>query len=130
MRGKVLIVDDDPVIRRLARAGLASDCEVVEVASLQEARAAFERESPGLVLLDISLPDGDGTELIGPFSRVPVVILTSNEDIDAARSALAKGASEYLTKPFEPADLQQVARRWLRLPGERPEGDKPWRRAQ
>lgn len=130
MKPKVLVVDDDPVIRKLVRAGLAADFEVSEASSCDEASAVFRKENPTLVLLDIGLPDGEGTALIEPFvnseQKAVVIMLTSDEDMDTARQSLGMGASEYLTKPFQLGDLRIAAKRWLGLGG--PVNPYPWRR--
>ena len=130
MKPKILVVDDDPVIRKLVRAGLGADFEVSEAATCAEASDAFKRESPTLVLLDIGLPDAEGTTLIQPFAsseqKAFVIMLTSVEDMDTARESLGMGASEYLTKPFAIEDLRIAAKRWLGLG--QPLNPYPWRR--
>lgn len=109
----VLVVDDDKLTRFsvskiLGRAGY----RIREARSAEEGMAAMEKERPGLVLLDIRLPDGDGftvlREILVRFPGVPVVMMTAHHSEDTARAATAMGARAYLAKPCDPATLQSV----------------------
>ena len=105
----VLVVEDEPkiadvVCSYLRRAGFES----AAVASGSAALAAFERDSPSLVILDLMLPDISGEEVcrrLRARSRVPVIMLTAKaEDADAVHG-LELGADDYVTKPFSPRQL-------------------------
>lgn len=116
--GVVLVVDDEPQIRRLLRAILESHAYRVFDAATGEAgiaEAAIRR--PDVVLLDLGLPDMDGVEVLRrlrEWSTVPVVILSVRDEEDEKVAALDAGADDYVTKPFGAAELLarlRVARR-------------------
>jgi DNA-binding NtrC family response regulator len=104
MAEKILLVDDDDLIRtvvaeRLRRRGY----EVSAARTLSEARSALEGSYPDAALLDIRLPDGNGTELLEELTaeeEVPCVMITAHATIESAVEALKKGAQDYLEKPF------------------------------
>ena len=114
----LLIVEDDPPIRRLLRTTLgAHDYRTHEAATGAEALSAMRHHRPDLVLLDLGLPDIDGLELIGRIrqeSRVPIVVLSSRGDEAAKVSALDGGADDYVTKPFGAEELLARIRAALR----------------
>jgi CheY-like chemotaxis protein len=110
MPPRLLIVDDDPGFRRLARTllGVAFDV-VAEAGSAEEARQAVRRAVPDLVLLDVHLPDGDGfdlaRDLTTPGAAALQVILTSSADLDGYAEAIAdSGAKGFVPK----AELDQA----------------------
>jgi two-component system response regulator AtoC len=114
---RVLIVDDDSLIRevvgeRLQRAGF----EVAVAGSLAEARAVLKGFSPDLALLDIKLPDGQGTELLESLTGeegVPSIMITAHGTVESAVEALRKGAADYLEKPFSFERLEATLRTTL-----------------
>jgi CheY-like chemotaxis protein len=108
----VLIADDEPSMRLLITATLASDqVEVLEAADGDEAWSLIERHRPDLVLLDIQMPGQTGIELARSIRSDPrlaetrIVILTSRAQATDIASGLAAGADLYLTKPFSPVSL-------------------------
>lgn len=115
--GPVLIVDDEPAIRRLLRVA----CErgghaVAEVATAAETLRVTERTRPCLVLLDLGLPDRDGLELIPQIRAkgVPIIVLTAREAASEKVAALDLGADDYVTKPFDSEELLARIRSCLR----------------
>ncbi len=114
----ILVVDDEPPIRRLLRATLmAQDYRMVEAATGAEAMTALRHHRPDLVLLDLGLPDIDGQELIGRIRRaspVPIVVLSSRGEEAAKVAALDAGADDYVTKPFGAEELMARLRAALR----------------
>ena len=98
----ILIVEDEPPIRRLLRATLgAHDHRTIEAATGAEALAAMRHHRPDLVLLDLGLPDIDGQALIGrirELSPVPIVVLSSRGDEAAKVAALDAGADELMAR--------------------------------
>lgn len=118
IRLKALIVDDEKAIRRFLRSTLvAEDFDVVEVETIAEARAAGEKLKPDLVVLDLGLPDGDGTELIAPFIALskPAILVLSALDEEARKvQALNLGADDFITKPFGVAEFMARVRVALR----------------
>ncbi|MFA6030463.1 MAG: response regulator [Elusimicrobiota bacterium] len=126
----LLTVDDDPEIRRIIRLGLAADYSVFEAWDKASALAAFRDAKPGIILLDLNLPDCDGIELLEALkaagSDAFVIMLTGIEDLEAARRSLELGADEYITKPFDMEYLKGVLRD--RAGRREPNGDRPpWR---
>jgi len=101
---RILVLDDDDVVRavatdRLTRAGY----EVTSAQNLAEARAAIARAYPDAALLDIRLPDGEGTEILKELvadADVPCVMMTAHATVESAVEALKSGAVDYLEKPF------------------------------
>ncbi|PQO31567.1 PAS domain S-box protein [Blastopirellula marina] len=118
---RLLIVEDDPAHARLITRGFRSEMEEFELTtrfSLKDARAAIELETPDLVIVDLSLPDGVGAELIEshlPVQRYPVMIITSQGDEQTAVEMLKRGAIDYVVKSdggFN--DLPRLSRRSIR----------------
>jgi two-component system KDP operon response regulator KdpE len=120
----VLIVDDEPAIRRLLRTSLATQgyrtleaATGAEALGLLGASVGDARDAIDVVLLDLGLPDIDGTEVIRRVranSAVPVVVLTSREDERSKVAALDLGADDYVTKPFGMAELMARLRAAVR----------------
>lgn len=118
MPRSVLVVDDEPHIRRVLRGYLEADgYEVAEAATGSHAVALAQSLRPDLVLLDIRLPDIDGLEVlrrIRGFSDVYVVLVTArSEEVDKL-VGLAAGADDYITKPFAPREVAARVRAVLR----------------
>ena len=115
---KVLVFDDEPQIRRALRTSLqANGYEVATAGTGEEAIAIAADAQPDLVLLDLGLPDIDGTEVVGrlrEFSAVPVVILSVREAQADKVAALDAGADDYVTKPFGMEELLARLRAALR----------------
>jgi len=118
---KVLVVDDEPQIRRALRTSLeAHGHQVTAVATGEEGVVAAAEEQPDLVLLDLGLPDMDGTEVIRRirgFSDVPVIVLSVREGQGDKVAALDAGADDYVTKPFGMEELLARTRAALRRAG-------------
>ena len=114
----VLVVDDEPQIRRALRTGLqARGYDVVEAAGGEEALVQLAAREPELVILDLGLPDFDGSEVIRrlrAWSRVPVIVLSVRDRQDDKITALDAGADDYVTKPFDMDELLARMRATLR----------------
>lgn len=113
----ILIVDDEPAIRRLLHAGLTrADYRVVEAGSAKETLAAVQIDKPEVVLLDLGLPDRDGLELIPIIKGIgPAVIVVSARDAtDQKVAALDLGADDYVSKPFDSEEVLARIRTALR----------------
>lgn len=115
---RVLVVDDERPIRRFLQASLsAHGYRVVEAANGSEALAAVLSQRPDLVILDLGLPDIEGTEVtrrLREWTQVPVIILSvRGQDTDKI-AALDAGADDYLTKPFSIGELMARMRVALR----------------
>ena len=110
---RILLVDDEPELRRMVAAMLAAEgfSHVVQAANVQEALAAYRQAKPELALLDVMLPDGDGFTLcqylraFEPEAPLPVIFLTAKDETDDRLAGLRCGADDYVTKPFSPQEL-------------------------
>ena len=114
----VLVVDDEPQIRRALRTSLeAHGWKVATVGTGEEGVVRAAEIAPDLLLLDLGLPDMDGTEVIRrirAFSQVPVIVLSVREGQTDKVAALDAGADDYVTKPFAMEELLARARAALR----------------
>ena len=126
---RVLIVDDEPAIRRFLRTSLAAqDYQVSEAENGQGAIDALRRHPADVLVLDLGLPDMDGFEVIRRMreagSALPIVVLSSRADEGGKVRALDLGADDYVTKPFGVDELlariRAALRHRLQQEGERP----------
>ncbi len=126
---KVLIVDDEPAIRKLVRVGLGSQgYTILEASNAKDAVELLKADRPDIILLDLGLPDIPGHDLLGKWRsellELPIVILSSRTDEAGIVSALELGADDYVTKPFGMKELVARIRVALRhkfqQQGERP----------
>lgn len=125
---RILIVDDEPPIRKLLRMGLTS--QGYDVLEAQNGKVALEliSNNPDLVILDLGLPDIDGLELLKRIRQrensLPIVVLSSRDDEAGKVAALDLGADDYVTKPFGMEELfarmRAALRHQLQVQGERP----------
>jgi two-component system KDP operon response regulator KdpE len=118
---RVLVVDDEPQIRRFLRASLQShDYTVLEAENGKEAVRSCTTQRPDLVILDLGLPDMDGLEvisLIREWSALPIIVLSIRSDDADKIDALDRGANDYVTKPFSMGELLARMRVALRQGG-------------
>jgi two-component system KDP operon response regulator KdpE len=114
----VLIIDDEPQIRRLLRVTLeAHGYRVFDAPTGQDGVVQAAQHRPDVILLDLGLPDLDGIEVLRrlrEWSRVPVIILSVRDREDDKVAALDGGADDYVTKPFNSAELLARVRAALR----------------
>lgn len=117
----VLIVDDEPAIRRFLRTSLkAAEYRVVEAADAAGALDAITAEKPDLLILDLGLPDKSGLDLISelrapaPQAALPIIVLSARDDERSKIEALDRGADDYISKPFGMAELMARMRAALR----------------
>jgi two-component system KDP operon response regulator KdpE len=125
---RVLVIDDEPPIRKLLRMGLGT--QGYETLEAPNGKAGLELlvENPDLIILDLGLPDIEGLELLrmirGRNERVPIVVLSSRGDEAGKVQALDFGADDYVTKPFGMGELlarmRAAVRHQLQVQGERP----------
>jgi len=106
---RILVVDDEPEIRRFLRASLrAQQYEVLEASNGTQAIEVMTQHQPDLMILDLGLPDIDGVEItrrIREWSQVPIIILSVRDREKDKIEALDVGADDYLTKPFGVGEL-------------------------
>jgi two-component system KDP operon response regulator KdpE len=126
---KILVVDDEPPIRRLLRTGLGTQgYSIAEVENAGQAQAHLKDDKADLVVLDLGLPDRNGLELLKDLRQagidVPVVVLSSRTDEAGIVQALELGADDYVTKPFSMNELiariKVALRHRLQEQGEKP----------
>jgi len=114
----ILIVEDDKELARLnARFLKRQGYEVIIAYNAAEARSLFRENSPGLLVLDIGLPDGDGLSLCEEFRRdtdAPVLFLTGKTETGDKVMGLRKGGDYYLTKPYDSNEFLAVVQSLLR----------------
>jgi signal transduction histidine kinase len=115
---RILIVDDDVSLAENVAEILEALSVETEVASrAADALARVKQRHFDLVLVDVRLPDGNGTALVGPIREhsphTEVVLITGDATVDSAVTAVSMGAFAYVLKPFSPPDLIEVARRAL-----------------
>jgi len=107
--GTALLVEDEPHIRRFVRGALEREgWQVHEAATLARGLTEAGTRKPDVVILDLGLPDGDGTDFIADlrkWSGVPVIVLSARVNEDEKIRALDRGADDYLTKPFGVGEL-------------------------
>ena len=125
---RILVVDDEPPIRKLLRMGLTA--QGYEVMDAPNGKAALEllAQKPQLVILDLGLPDIDGLDLLRQLRQreeaLPIVVLSSRGDEAGKVAALDLGADDYVTKPFGMDELlarmRAALRHQLQVHGERP----------
>jgi two-component system, OmpR family, KDP operon response regulator KdpE len=105
----VLLVEDEPAMRRLLRASLTSHgFRIIEATNAREGMALATSHNPEIILLDLGLPDGDGIDLTRRFrdwSRVPIIVISARGREADKVLALDAGADDYVTKPFGVSEL-------------------------
>lgn len=118
MAARIVVVDDEPQIRRMLRIALKSEgYDVVEAENGERGLEAVARHQPDMVILDLGLPDIDGHEVLASirqWSSVPVIILSVRASDSEKVSALDTGAQDYVTKPFSVEELLARVRAGIR----------------
>ena len=114
----LLVIDDEPQIRRVVRNALASDeTRVIDAASGSEGLDMAAAEQPDVVVLDLGLPDMQGIDVcreLRGWSRAPILVLSARHSDREKAALLDAGADDYVTKPFSPLELQARVRALLR----------------
>ena len=126
----VVVIEDDPPIRRFLRTGLSTHGFVVfEAGDGRQGIIEAGVRKPDLIILDLGLPDMDGVTVIQQireWSAMPIIILSARSAEQSKIEALDAGADDYLTKPFGLGELlartRVALRHWLRMPEQNPSG--------
>jgi len=134
-RKHALVVDDEPQVLEVVKGYLERDgLDVETAATVSAALASIERRAPDILVLDLTLPDGSGFDVLRaaskPGERVPTIMLTARSDEADRIAGLELGADDYVTKPFSPRELSARVGSLLRRMGERrsePASAKPAR---
>lgn len=125
---RVLVIDDEPAIRRFLRTSLsAQGCSVLEAEDGETGFAMLQRNAVDVLILDLGLPGMDGLTVLKKLretSSVPVIVLSSRDDEKGKVMALDAGADDYVTKPFGMEELLARIRAALRHRLQQ-EGEKP-----
>jgi two-component system KDP operon response regulator KdpE len=128
---RILVVDDEPAIRRTLRVNLAArGYDVIAVETGEEGLEAVETRLPSLVILDLMLPGMSGLEVcraIRAMSPVPILVLSARGEEHTKVRALDLGADDFLTKPFGMDELLARVRALLRRPGTTTSNEGPLR---
>ncbi len=127
MKTQLLAIDDDADIRRVLKANLELyGFDLVLAESWSAARDALNKQLPALIILDLTLPDGDGIEICKDLKqrcpKVPVIMLTAKDRVPDKVIGLESGADDYIVKPFETIELLARIRACLRRSA--PSGEK------
>jgi two-component system chemotaxis response regulator CheY len=116
MTATIMIIDDSKMIRTMVRDALAGDeHRIVEAGDGREALALAEDACPDLVITDVNMPEMDGLTFIDQFRRrpdfslVPILVLTTEAGEALMQRGRALGATGWITKPFEPSRLRELA---------------------
>lgn len=107
---KILLVDDEPELRKLVIDILSDDgfSNIIDAGTVQTGLIFARQEKPDLAVLDVMLPDGDGFSLmkkLRAFTNIPVIFLTAKDEASDKLAGLGLGADDYVVKPFLPQEL-------------------------
>ena len=109
LKYKILIIDDEPQIRRLLRMTFeANNYKVLDESTGKDGLMSIAMNHPDVVLLDLGLPDEDGLTILKKlreWSKIPVIVITVQDDESIKINALDSGADDYITKPFNTGEL-------------------------
>jgi DNA-binding NtrC family response regulator len=116
-KARVLVVDDEPVVRMSFARSLAAEFDAHTVPDGDEALREMERQPADVVLLDLRLPGAQGFELLEAMKRkwpeTEVVVITGYPSVDSAKQAVRLGAADYLAKPIGANEVMSAARNAL-----------------
>jgi two-component system KDP operon response regulator KdpE len=116
-RDLVLVIDDEPQIRRVVRNAAETIGDVREAATGREGIDIAAAEQPAIIVLDLGLPDMDGAEVcrtVRSWSAAPIIVLSARGSAQEKATMLDAGADDYITKPFSTIELQARLRAQLR----------------
>jgi DNA-binding NtrC family response regulator len=113
---EVLVIDDEPIVGKRLQPALAKiGCNVECFTNPREALARFDEKPFDIVVADIRMEEMDGIQILehvtGRSPRTKVIMITGYATLEVAREAQAKGAFDFIAKPFKPADLRQIISR-------------------
>jgi two-component system KDP operon response regulator KdpE len=116
--GNILVIDDEPQIRRVVRNALSDNgYQVLEASTAEEGIDIAAAEQPVLIVLDLGLPDQDGLAVcrhLRSFTAVPIIVLSARHTAGEKEALLDAGADDYVTKPFSTVEFKARIRAHLR----------------
>lgn len=126
MAKKIIVADDEPIVRQVIKRVLQSEgYDVIEAENGEEAVKRVKEEKPALLILDVRMPVMDGMkacrvirQLDEPVRNVPIIILTAVDTILGRRLSAELGVEVYLTKPISPRELRNRVRELIGEPEE------------
>ena len=114
----VLVIDDEPQIRRVVRNAMEADiARVIEASTGRAGIDVAAAERPSLIILDLGLPDMEGADVcraVRSWSAVPIIVLSARGSVQEKAALLDAGADDYIAKPFSTIELQARVRAQLR----------------
>jgi DNA-binding response OmpR family regulator len=116
---RILIIDDEAVIRQAIERALSRDYEVISLASSEALEETLQQILPDLLILDVRMPEEDGMRLCSRlrrdrrFDAVPIIFLSGLADEATVRKGFASGGDYYLPKPFDLMELSQVVKAFI-----------------
>jgi two-component system chemotaxis response regulator CheY len=121
VKRSILIVEDSSTMRSLIASTLEDlgNCEITEAASGFEALKILPGHSFDLIITDINMPDINGLELINfvkqlpSYQETPLIIVTTEKSAEDRKKGMALGANAYVTKPFNPEELQELVKKLI-----------------
>src|SRR5277367_3335562 len=117
MKGKILIVDDEPQLRQLLKTLLESDSNIAAAENGAALQKCLTQDPADVILLDLKLPDANGLDLLPVIKKTwpdtEVIVLTGEATFEAAVLATKRGAYHFINKPFDPQVLQVTVERAL-----------------
>ena len=117
-RPRILVVDDDPLVRRSCERILGKGYDLRLADTGREGLSLLEGETFDLALVDLKLPDISGMDILqrapDSFPETPIIVITGYASISSAVDAVKTGAFDYLAKPFSPDELEAAAEKALR----------------
>jgi len=118
-RHRILIIDDEPVVRQTLERALSPDYDVMTLSSTHDLDETVRQFPPDLIILDVRMPDENGIEVCDRIRRdrrfdvVPIIFLSGLADEATVRNGFASGGDYYLTKPFDLKELDQVVEAFI-----------------
>lgn len=113
----ILIIDDEEGIRESFKLILDSEYSVKTATNAKDAYDLISKTAPGLIFLDIKMPEVNGIEALKEIKRIspstPVIIVTGYQSVEAAKEVVALGAADYIVKPFDTEDILKTAAKFL-----------------
>jgi DNA-binding response OmpR family regulator len=132
-RRRILLIDDEVVVRQAVERALSRDYEIVSLSSSDALEETLQHFFPDLMILDVRMPEEDGMQLCSRlrqdrrFDAVPIIFLSGLGDEATIRKGFASGGDYYLSKPFELMELAQIVETFIGRKHRHPDDPTPLR---